>query len=442
MIDPGGKAVEPRSAILAAQEAALRHTVAELRANPFWRPRLASLPPASELTVAEFQRLVPLLSKPEIVADQAAHPPYGTNLTYPLHRYTRCHQTSGTTGVPLRWLDTAESWGQLTEVWAEVLRAAGVGRGDRAFFAFSFGPFIGFWLAFEAAERLGALCVPGGGLSTAARLRTILDHACTVLCCTPTYALRLAETAHEEGISLRDSQVRVIVVAGEPGGSIPATRARIEACWPGASVFDHHGMTEVGPVTHQCPVQPGVLHVIEPAFLAEVIDSESGAPVAPGQTGELVLSTLHRHGTPLLRYRTGDLVRPRTDPRSTDAPPCACGRSTLALEGGILGRADDMFIVRGVNVFPSAVENTLRRFPEVAEFQVTVDEGQPMTEMRIRIEPGVGCADVGGLVRRVELAFQVALSLRVPVIAVPPGSLPRFEMKAKRWERQRSARAA
>lgn len=398
---------------------------------------ISECPPSSvEAILSNFACLVPLTTKAELVADQLATPPYGTNLTFPLDRYTRCHQTSGTTGTPLRWLDTPASWDQLTAAWVEVLRTAGVGAGDRVLFAFSFGPFIGFWLAFEAAARLGALCLPGGGLTSAARLRLLLDHGATVLCCTPTYALHLAETARNEGISLAESRVRSLVVAGEPGGSIPTTRAHLESLWPGARVFDHHGMTEVGPVTHECPAQPGVLHVLEEFFFAEVLEPATGEPARGGKRGELILTTLHRTGSPLLRYRTGDLVQPRCAPDDLNAPPCACGRRTLALEGGILGRADDMIIVRGVNVFPSAVEAVLRRFSEVAEFQVTVTQPEGLTEMAVKIEPSPDCVDLAGLLQRVSHAFQSAFSLRIPVTAVAPGGLPRFELKATRWVRR------
>src|SRR5206468_2470798 len=251
--------------------------------------------------------------------------------------------------------------------WMEIFRAAGVRTGDRVFFAFSFGPFIGFWLAFESAARLGCLCLPGGGLSSAARLRVMMDNGATVLCCTPTYALRLGEAAREEKLDLSASRVKTIIVAGEPGGSILATRARIESLWAGAQVFDHHGMTEVGPVTYECPARAGVLHVIESAYLAEILDPGTGAPVQPGDSGELVLTNFGRAGSPLLRYRTGDVVRACPD------TICECGRSELALEGGILGRIDDMVVVRGVNVYPSAVEEILRAHGGVAEYLAQVN---------------------------------------------------------------------
>jgi phenylacetate-CoA ligase len=257
----------------------------------------------------------------------------------------------------------------------------------------------------------------------------ILEQGVTVLCCTPTYAARLREVAEQEKIDLSSSQVKLLLVAGEPGGSIPATRERIEKDWPGARVFDHHGMTEVGPVSFQCPEQPGVLHIMENSYIAEVIDPVTGKALEAGQRGELVLTTLGRLGSPLLRYRTGDLVKTALD------TVCTCGRSELALEGGILGRADDMVIVRGVNVYPTAVEAIIHACDEVAEYRVELNTSGALSEMNVQIEPAPGCTDPAGIVRQLEEAFQVALALRVPVRIVEPGTLPRFELKARRWER-------
>jgi phenylacetate-CoA ligase len=271
--------------------------------------------------------------------------------------------------------------------------------------------------------------IPGGGMSSAARLRTIFDVGATVLCCTPTYALRLAEVAAEERIDLSRSKVRRIIVAGEPGGSIPAIRSSIEEAWPRASVVDHHGMTETGPVSYGCPARPGVLHVIESAYLAEVIDLDSGRSVLPGAKGELVLTTLGREGSPLLRYRTGDLVE-----RAADAL-CECGSRDLALPGGILARTDDMVVVRGVNIYPGAVEDVLRAAGGVAEYRVEIHTNRSLAELRIQVEPRLDCADPAALAVRLQAALHAALGLRIPVSSVPAGDLPRFEMKARRWVR-------
>lgn len=424
-----------RAEIAAGQLANLRVLLRALvPANRFCSRKLEQAGVDPEVaSLADFSTRFPFTTKSELVEDQKAHPPFGTNLTHPLETYTRFHQTSGTSGQPMRWLDTPESWHWLIENWAEVFRAAEVGPGDRVYFAFSFGPFLGFWMAFESAERLGCLCIPGGGLGSIARLRAIEANQATVLCCTPTYALRLGEVARQEGMDLGRSSVRVMVVAGEPGGSIPATRKLIETFWPRTRVFDHHGMTEVGPVTFECPRQPGTLHVIESGYLAEIVDPATGEPVSGGEAGELILTPLGRAASPLLRYRTGDLVqagsrgcRPET--------PCVCGRYDLDLEGGILGRVDDMVIVRGVNVHPSAVEQIVRDVGGIHEYQVRLGGQGAMTEMTLVVERApADSGDEAELKKRIAREFESTFSLRVPVEIAAPGSLPRFEMKARRW---------
>lgn len=399
-------------------------------ANPFYTRKLLESSSARKFeSLRAFSAAFPFTTKKEIAEDQEKHPLYGRNLTFPIAAYSRMHQTSGTTGKPLRWVDTPESWEMLIDSWMEVYHAAAVNKSDVAYFAFSFGPFLGFWLAFEAAARLGCLCLPGGGLTSLGRLKMILENRATVLCCTPSYALHLAETAAAERIDLSKSLVRKIIVAGEAGGSIPATRARIERAWPGARVFDHHGMTEVGPVTYECPARACRLHVVDSAYYAEVIDPKSGESAARDTEGELVLTTLKRVGSPLLRYRTGDVVR-----RAAHHPnACECGRFETALEGGILGRVDDMVVVRGVNVYPSAVEQIVREFAEVAEYQVQIGRKGAMTEMHIVIEPAASTRNVAALVGNIEKALQTAFSLRIPVTSAPPNSLPRAELKARRW---------
>ena len=405
----------------------LQALIREIRgSNRFYA---AKLPPAIPASLEEFFERTPFTTKQELALDQQAHPPFGSNLTYPLERYNRFSQTSGTSGKPMRWLDTAESWDWMAHNWRQVFEAAGVTNADRVFFAFSFGPFLGFWVAFDAAERMGCLCIPGGGLPTAARLAVMFDSGATVLCCTPTYAIHMAEVAAREGIDLAGkSRVRSIVVAGEPGGSVPATRQKIERIWPGSRVFDHHGMTEIGPVSFGCPALRDVLHIIESSFIAEVIDPLTGLHVERGRQGELVLTNLGRPGSPLFRYRTGDLVVAAREGR------CECGSAEMALPGGILGRADDMVVVRGVNVYPAAVEEVLRAVGGVAEYRVRVSQKLGLTELSLEVEPVPGADN--GLAHYIEASLRDALSLRIGVTLVAPGALPRFEMKARRWVRQ------
>ncbi len=371
--------------------------------------------------------VLPFTTRESIQQDQRDHPPYGSNLTFPLSRYHRLHQTSGSSGAPVRWLDTLESWDWWKRCWGVIYRAAGVTAEDRFVFPFSFGPFVGFWGAFEAAASMGNLSLAAGGMTTTARLQYLLENKATLVCCTPTYALRMAEVAGEGGIDLRRSAVRGLIVAGEPGGNIPSTRARIEDAW-GARVFDHAGMTEIGPWGFECEESPGGLHVLESEFIAEVIDPNTGRALADGETGELVLTNLGRVGSPLLRYRTGDLVR-------LIRGGCACGRWFARAEGGILGRLDDMLIIRGNNVFPSAVEGVLRAIDEVAEFRLEALPQGSMTELRIVVEP-TKHADPTGLAARVTEAVRDRFHFRPLVTVASTGSLPRFEMKANRVVRK------
>jgi phenylacetate-CoA ligase len=396
----------------------LQHLLKQvMETNAFYRMRLPL--DFSPKSLEAFVKECPLMTKEDLVRNRQMQPPYGTNLTWPLARYTRFSQTSGTTGKPLAWLDTPEDWGKMLEAWQLVFQHSGVEAGrDRIFFAFSFGPFLGFWTAYEAAVSMGFFCAPGGSLSTTARLQLLNEHEITVLCGTPTYAIRLGEAREELQV---ETKVRVIIVAGEPGGSIPATRARLEALWPGARVYDHHGLTEAGPVTYEVPGHSGRLQVIEDAYFAEVLDPETGREVADGEKGELVLTTLDRLGCPLLRFRTGDLVMKKIGPDGE-----------LCLEGGIIGRLDDMVVVRGVNIYPSAVEGVLRRFSEVVEYQVREDWSKGMLELHLVIEL-VESAKDPKIAGRIETALQDSLGLRMPVQLFPSGSLPRFEFKSRRW---------
>jgi phenylacetate-CoA ligase len=421
-----------RASIEAQQLARARELLhAIIPANPFYRRKLAGIDvDAAGSSLDAFRRLVPFTTKQDIVGDQQACPPFGTNLTYAPECYTNYNQTSATTAAPLRWLDTQEGWSWMLDCWTRVLEAAGIQRRDRLYFAFSFGPFLGFWTAWGAAQRLGCLCIPGGGLSTTGRLRAILDTGSTILCCTPTYALHLVEVAGQEGIDLSAAKIRNVIVAGEPGGCIPATRRRISAGWNGARVWDQYGMTEMGPVTFECPARQGVLHVMESSYIPEIIDPQTLQPSVPGDVGELVLTNLGRLGSPLLRYRTGDFVRADT------AAACACGRSDLGLVGGILGRTDDVVAVRGVKVYPSAVEEIVRSFPEVAEYRVEVDGSTSLKKISLIVEPKPEFDDAPAFIERLDKELRTALALRVNVRIVGPGTLERFEMKSRRWVRR------
>jgi len=403
----------------------LRKLLKQQSCNQFYNATLQSLTSIDDLScIEEFTSTIPFTDKQQLISDQLNHPPFGTDLSCHLDQYRRFHQTTGTTATPLLWLDTEESWQAILNCWQQIYRAAGVVATDRLCFAFSFGPFLGFWSAFEAATQLGCLAIPTGGMTSQARIQLILDTKSTVLCCTPSYALRLAQVAEEAKLDIATSCIQRIIVAGEPGGSIPATRTLIEKAW-NARVYDHHGMTETGPISYPCPLHKDTLHILEESYFAEIIDPTDQSTVERGKTGELVITTLDRYASPLLRYRTGDLVQ--ASPR-----PCSCGSPHLTLVGGILGRRDDMLIVRGVNVYPSAIEELVRKFAAAAEYRVIVDQRSALTEICLQIELEFN-AQADTIRNDLRQAIAISMGLRTQVEVVPPGTLPRQEMKAQRW---------
>jgi phenylacetate-CoA ligase len=382
--------------------------------NPFQRARLES------------SQEIPLLTKDELVDDQERHPPFGTNLTFELERYTHVHQTSGTTGVPLKVLDTTDDWAWWRRGLARTFRAAGIGPGDRVALAFSFGPHVQFWAAKEGLQEVGAMAVPLGGMTSVQRLQTMATLEATALMCTPTYALRLAEVALGQRLERALQTVRRVICTGEPGASLPAVRSRIEEGFE-AICLDHAGLTEVGPFGYSCP-EGGGLHVDESEFLCEILDPDL-RPAEPGRQGELVLTPLGRLGFPVLRYRTGDVV--------VDADrSCPAGHPDRWLPGGIVGRTDDMVIIRGMNVYPTAIEEAVRRVTASGEFRITLySESGAMDEIKLEVE-----LDDGTDVRRLQDLIRQQLGLRVRLVPLAPGLLPRAEGKSRRVVDERTDR--
>jgi phenylacetate-CoA ligase len=397
-----------------------------LPANHFYAEKLAHISPEAlagpDGPLHSLDKLaeLPFTFKDELLAPTGPGQP-AANLTFPLSSYTRFHQTSGTRGRPLVVLDTADDWTWWIDCWQFTLDAAGIEAGDRVFMAFSFGPFIGFWSAFDAACARGCLVVPGGGLTTLARLELMRTIRTSALFCTPTYALHMAEVATEHQIDVGELEVRVLVLTGEPGGSVPAVRGRIESLWR-ARVLDHAGASEVGPWGYGDATGHG-LFVNENDFIAEFLSVETGTPATEGELSELVLTNLARTGSPVLRYRTGDMVRPSWQHGGENR--------FVFLPGGVLSRADDMMVIRGVNIFPSSVEQILSSFPEVIEHRMTARKLNEMDHLIVEIEDRLNRPD------RVATELQLRLGLKVEVQAVPLGSLPRVEGKGKRFVDER-----
>jgi phenylacetate-CoA ligase len=304
--------------------------------------------------------------------------------------------------------------------------AIGVRPEDRAFIAFPYSTFIALWTAHYACEKIGCMVIPGGGISTRERLHLMRDMKVTHLHATPTYAYRLANVAEEEGIDIRSIPLKIIQTGGEPLAAVPGSRKRLEEIWQ-AKVYDEYGANEaLCLVGGECAEQNGI-HVCEDFIIAEVLNKD-GEQVAPGEAGELVVSNIFTKSMPLLRARIGDVVT------YTDEP-CSCGRRTMRIK--VIGRADDMILIKGTNVFPTTVEEMVKRCTELSsEFMIVIDEIDGVYELIIQVEPGKRegfTPDEEEQVKKklVEM-MRDNLRLRPVVQVMNPGSLPRFEVKSKR----------
>jgi phenylacetate-CoA ligase len=422
----------PRGELAAWQWRKLQRALAHATArSPFWRDRL----PGGVDSLADYSQRVPLLYKADLVAAQQLAPPFGTIPSTDPALAIRYHQTSGTSGhPPFRTFDTARDWTWTLDLWCTALHGVGVRPGQRGFVAFGYGLFMGFWGMHYALERIGCTVVPAGSMDSKTRIRLLLEHRIEVLGCTPTYALRLIETAREMGVDLAaESSVRIIVTGAEPR---PESTTRTIAAAFGAQVYDFAGMTELGTVfMFECPATPRGCHIVESGVLEEVLHPQTKQPVGYGERGVRVTTGLGREGIQVFRYWTDDLVvrRPWYD--------CPCGRSWDWYDGGILGRSDDMRKIRGVSVTPVMVEGVVRGFPEVSEFQTTLRTVRGLDTIVVRVEPAAAAGAAGRLTdlcERISAELKREIGLRPAVELAEPGSLPRFEIKAARFHDERT----
>jgi phenylacetate-CoA ligase len=375
-------------------------------------------------------RRIPFTSRDAWMDSQRDHPIFGDLTVQGREQAIRYHLTSGTSGrIPLRVLDGRRDWQWISECWACGFWGFGVRPADTVFFAFSYGSFIGFWGAHYGCEKMGALVIPSGNMTSEARVKQIVDMDVTTVCATPTYALRMAQVAQEIGIDLGASKVDKVIVSGEPAGSIPETKKLIEEAYR-AKCADTAGMTELGTICmFECSHQPGGMHIIEDHFIEEVIDPETGDPVPYGEMGERVVTSFGRGTIPVLRYRTRDLVV-KVPAEGRDR----CGRTWDIYEGGIQGRVDDMLLIRGTNVYPRAIEAIVRSYAEIDEFQIVVEHVSGHDEITVRCElkPEHESAWEALRPRLAKDLGEAHEMLRINVDQAERASLPRFELKAKR----------
>ena len=396
--------------------------------SPFYRKKFeeANLTPDKIRSLEDISRL-PFLVKEDLRKDQEAFPPWGSMLTLAAEECQRIHMTSGTTGRPIKILDTPEDWSRFCHIYGRNLYAYGIRKTDMVMPAFSFGPWIGFWAGFYACQEIGCLLFASGGMKTEQRIDALVTYPITVIGCTPSYAIHMADVAKNNGIDLtQKARIRISWHTGEAGAAIPGVRQKIEEGY-GCKAFDFLGSTEIGPWGFNCEFQSGLTHVNEDWAYPEVLDLNTDEPVKPGGIGELVLTNLERKANPFLRYRSRDIVQ-------VADRECPCGRTLFALEGSILGRLDDMKKVRGVIVYPSKIEEILRTFTEVDEFRVVFKRVEGLDEILVQVDP-VPQLERGSydeFRRRMGKALQIGLGIRASVELVEHGALPRWDHKAKR----------
>jgi len=396
---------------------------------PFYRQLYdkAGFTPDDIRSLDDFNAIVPVIDKKDLVEAQQVNSPRGDAVALGDESSLHQFQTSGSTGVPMGIPVSYYSSHHYGEQWAYGFWAVGLRPHDSFYFAFNWGSFAGFWSAYWGVRRLGGSVYSGGGLNTEMRLKQIMELRPTVLMSTPTYALAMAEKAKELGIDLPKTSIKVTYHAGEPGGNVPTTRRAIEEAW-GASAYEQYGLAEVGAIAWGCQLQHGV-HLTEDQTYATVVDPETGRPVGDGEVGENLVTSYIQFSQPIIKYRTHDLVRPV---RKT----CECGRSWILFEGGVLGRTDHMIIIKGTNVYPTAVEALLGEVQGLTpHYELHVVRGRTGDALTVKVEAESGYpADwYGDLRQKTEQLLYERILVRIAVEIEPPGTLPRYELKAKRF---------
>jgi len=389
----------------------------------------AGVEPGDIKTLKDIAR-IPKMEKSMMRAIQGIEPyPYGDMLSIPLEQVAEYHQTSGTTGQPVYQADSWTDWELFAEQWAYILYAEGYRSSDRVFLPFGYNVFIAFWSAHYGAEKIGCEVVPGGVLNTEARILKMQELRCTAFMATPTYVLGMADTAiYKLGINPKDLQIKRITVAGEPGGSIPSTRNRMEEAW-GAKVFDHCGATEIGAWGFECEYQSG-LHINDALFLVQIVDVETGELITePGKRGKMVITNLNRLAQPCIRFDSKDLIE-------WNPERCECGRTFSLLKGGVQGRADDITKVKGVLLSPTAIEEVVRSIQGLSnEYEVVVIKTGDIDNITLKVEliPGQE-SDTRAIEKILIDQLRLKTNLNYNLEFHDYGMLPRYDVKARRFK--------
>jgi len=399
--------------------------------SPYYRAIFASAGVAADqVRTLEDLRRFPFINKQTIRDRQAAAPPFGDLCAVPERDIVYISASSGSTGTPTASPFTARDFADWMDYEARQFWSSGLRPQDRYCHSLNLSLFVGGPCVL-GAQKIGALCIHAGTLPSERLLAILQQFQATAMWTTPSYAWYLGETAAKQGLDIRrDLAIQRIFVAGEPGGSIPETRNRIEELW-GASVYDYYGLSDIfGACAGMCEEKRG-LHWAEDHILVEILDPSSGDPVHEGERGELVLTTLRKAARPMVRFRTGDIV-------SFTAEPCACGRTSMRMLG-VHGRLDDMLIIRGVNVFPSDVEAVARKEVDLSgEYRLIVERHDHLDALTVEVERSANFTGSDPeLAKRFAHRLRAALGIQAVVRVLAPMSLPRATHKAKRIEDRR-----
>jgi phenylacetate-CoA ligase len=402
--------------------------------SPYYRRKweAAGIDPERIRSLEDFER-VPITTKEELRATQAEHPPFGDYLCVDESEVHHVHGTSGTSGRPTAFGISRDDWRVIANEHARVLWAMGVRPADTVFIGSFFSLYLGSWGALLGSERLGARAFPFGAGAPGQTARAVVwlrEMRPTVFYGTPSYALHLAEVAREAGVDPREFGLRILFFSGEPGASIPSIRGRIERLF-GGLVFDSGSMAEISPWMNlgESAARAGML-VWQDIVYTEICDPGTLRRVPYGSEGTPVYTTLHRRSQPMVRLLSGDLTR-------WEAGPSPCGRTYPILPRGIYGRIDDMFTIRGENVYPSAIDAVVSALPGYGgEHRVVITRAEAMDELVVRIELDAATAAsepaTQALRHRAERELRMVLGVGARVVVVPPGDLERTEFKARR----------
>ena len=435
--------------------ARMRHQLAYVyECLPFYRRHYDAhgFKPEQVRSIEDFQTKVPVVTKKMLVEDQAEHPLFGSYAgEFEEADVARIQGSSGTSGTPTLYRVSRGDWERSAEVAALALWSTGIRPDDVAQVSFPFSLFFGGWGVVQGLERLGATCLPLGAIESARHLELIERIRPTVFSGTPSYCQHLATEAGRRGLDLAASAVRRLFVGGEPGGCLPGTKEALAAGWD-AEAFDSGSTSEMYPFNTnvESDAHEGVLTITDEVFTEIVDRDDANAPLPHGERGAIVYTHLWRESQPMIRFHPGD------ESWMADDGPTRCGRTYPRLPEGVIGRLDDMLVIRGANVYPSAVETILHDCGELGpEFSIVVERRGALDEIAVRAElTDPAAAALGALgtsaaaERRDAIAAEVAaklatgLMIRVPVELLDPGTLPPTVFKAKRVVDNRSAATA